>query len=119
MIDSTSEPPIAGRSDIVSYCYVLPNDMTGVSEERLRALEASNDGFALAEKDLALCGAGNVFGNAQSGFPDFQFATPADMGTMKKARDHAADLLATDPTLQEYPLVRERIEQALDQVHLE
>jgi len=108
-----------GRSDVQSYCYLLADNLSVRAQERLRALEKSTNGFELAEKDLALRGAGNVFGSAQSGFPDFQFATPADAELMKKARDLAAELLATDPTLQEYPLVRERIEQALDQVHLE
>ncbi len=108
-----------GRSDLISYCYLLPDDLTATAKERLEALETSNDGFALAEKDLELRGAGNVFGNAQSGFPDFRFATPADTDLMKKARDHAARLLSEDPELKNFPLITDRIEESLDQVHLE
>lgn len=108
-----------GRNDVQSYCYLLPEHMEGSSEERLRAMEKTTDGFQLAQKDLELRGAGNVFGSAQSGFPDFQLATPADTEIMKKARDHATELLASDPDLEGHPLIRERIERQFEMVHLE
>jgi ATP-dependent DNA helicase RecG len=108
-----------GRSDIQSYCYLLPDQLSGSSEARLRAMEDTTDGFKLAQKDLELRGPGNVFGNSQSGFPDFQLATPADTDIMKKARDHATKLLETDPDLNHHPLIRERIEKQFESVHLE
>jgi ATP-dependent DNA helicase RecG len=109
-----------GRSDIQSYCYLLPGEsLTGQGEQRLKAMEETVDGFALAERDLDLRGPGNVFGNAQSGFPDFQLATPADVGLMKKAREHATSLLQSDEQLRNHPLVAERIEREFDRVHLE
>ena len=108
-----------GRSGLTSYCYLLPDNMFGTSKKRLEALVASHDGFALAEQDLALRGPGNVFGNAQSGFPDFQLATPADVELMKKARDHATHLLSSDPRLEAYPLIRDRVQISFDAVHLE
>jgi ATP-dependent DNA helicase RecG len=36
---------------------------------RLKALAESNDGFAIAEKDLELRGPGDFFGTRQSGLP--------------------------------------------------
>lgn len=108
-----------GRSDVQSYCYLLPEHLEGSSEERLRAMEKTADGFKLAQKDLELRGPGNIFGNSQSGFPDFQLATPADTDIMKKARDYARELLTQDPDLQNHPLIRERIEQQFEAVHLE
>jgi len=109
-----------GRSDIQSYCYLLPGEMlTGNGESRLKAMEETVDGFKLAEKDLELRGPGNVFGNAQSGFPDFQLATPADVDLMKKARDYTVELLEQDPHLEGHPLVAERIEREFEAVHLE
>ena len=108
-----------GRSDVQSYCYLLPEQLSGSSESRLQAMVESNNGFDLAEKDLLLRGPGNVFGNAQSGFPDFQLATPADVDIMKKARDIAAELLISDPNLENHPLVQVRINQSFDKVHLE
>ncbi len=108
-----------GRSGLRSYCYLLPDAMHGVAKQRLEALVASNDGFALAEKDLELRGPGNVFGNVQSGFPDFQLATPADVELMKKARDYATQLLSNDQNLEQYPLIREKTKASFDAVHLE
>ncbi|MBI4592316.1 ATP-dependent DNA helicase RecG [Candidatus Uhrbacteria bacterium] len=108
-----------GRSDIQSYCYLLPEHMEGSSEVRLRAMEKTHDGFKLAQIDLDLRGAGNVFGNAQSGFADFQLATPADTDLMKKARDYATELLAQDPDLDGHPLTYDRIDRQFEMVHLE
>ncbi|HLD21201.1 MAG TPA: ATP-dependent DNA helicase RecG [Patescibacteria group bacterium] len=108
-----------GRSDIQSYCYLLPEQLSGTSEARLRAMEETTDGFRLAQIDLDLRGAGNVFGNAQSGFADFQLATPADTDLMKKARDYATELLIQDPDLDGHPLIHERIERQFEMVHLE
>jgi ATP-dependent DNA helicase RecG len=82
-------------------------------------MEQTTDGFKLAQRDLELRGAGNVFGNSQSGFPDFQLATPADTELMKKARDYATELLVQDPDLAGHPLIRERIERQFEIVHLE
>ena len=108
-----------GRSDIQSYCYLLPEQLSGTSEARLRAMEETTDGFRLAQIDLDLRGAGNVFGSAQSGFADFQLATPADTDLMKKARDYATELLTKDPDFTQRPLILERIERQFEMVHLE
>jgi len=108
-----------GRSDIQSYCYLLPDDTSPISSQRLQVVVDSQNGFELAEKDLQLRGAGNVFGNAQSGFPDFKFATSADVPLMKLSRDWAMKLLADASFFEAHPLVRERMEEALEQIHLE
>jgi ATP-dependent DNA helicase RecG len=108
-----------GRSDLQSYCYLLPDDLNPHSNNRLQAVVESQNGFELAERDLELRGAGNVFGNAQSGFPDFQFATSADVPLMKHARDWSQKLLVEKDFFEKHPLVRARIEEALEQIHLE
>ncbi|MBI2473321.1 ATP-dependent DNA helicase RecG [Candidatus Uhrbacteria bacterium] len=108
-----------GRSDIQSYCYLLPEQLSGTTEMRLRAMEQTTDGFKLAQKDLELRGAGNVFGNAQSGFPDFQLATIQDTDIMKKARDKADELLGEDPSLKQHSLILEKIDRSFEEVHLE
>jgi ATP-dependent DNA helicase RecG len=41
-----------GRSDHQSYCLLLSDSPTAQAQERLRAIETTQDGFALAEKDL-------------------------------------------------------------------
>ena len=108
-----------GRSSAASFCYLLPTDSSVHAMERLRVVEETNDGFLLAEKDLLLRGAGNIYGNAQSGFPDFQLATPADVDLMKKARDWVARLHKEAPEFFDDPRVAERITASFDAVHLE
>jgi len=108
-----------GRSDVPSYCFLWPENLTDLSRARLEAVVNSQNGFELAEKDLELRGAGNVFGSAQSGFPDFRFATPADSQVMKKARDWAAEILDDDPQLDDHPVIQEHLEKSFEQVHLE
>ncbi len=108
-----------GRSDIASTCYLAPDGWSPDAKERLTAMTRTTNGFELAEIDLKLRGAGNVFGSAQSGFPDFKLATPADVPLMKKTRDVASRILAADPELEGHPLLREFVTVSLDEVHLE
>ncbi|MFH1405202.1 MAG: DNA helicase RecG, partial [Patescibacteria group bacterium] len=106
-----------GRSDMESFCFLRPENLSEHSKARLQALVDSNNGFELAEKDLELRGPGNVFGNAQSGFPDFKLATVADVEIMKKARDWSVQILESG--LDNFPLLQQQINQSFDQVHLE
>ncbi len=108
-----------GRSDIASTCYLAPDGWSPDAKERLTAMTRTTNGFELAEIDLKLRGAGNVFGSAQSGFPDFKLATPADVPLMKKTRDVASRILGADPELDGHPLLKEFVSVSLDEVHLE
>ena len=44
------------------------------AKERLAMMEATEDGFLIAEKDLELRGGGEVLGARQSGVPEFRVA---------------------------------------------
>ena len=59
-----------GRNDLQSYCYLISDSDT----ERLKILEASNDGFYISEKDFELRGIGDIFGTNQSGEQIFKMA---------------------------------------------
>jgi ATP-dependent DNA helicase RecG len=68
---------------------------------RLSAVAAQRDGFALAEIDLELRGAGEVLGTRQHGLPEFNVARlPEDADLLQNARDVAEILLAEDPQLE-------------------
>ncbi len=67
-----------GRSDQQSYCFLLGTPPTPEGEERLNALVGSNDGFELAEIDLAMRGEGTLLGSRQQGRSDLKLAKLKD-----------------------------------------
>jgi ATP-dependent DNA helicase RecG len=63
-------------------------------------MEATNDGFRIAEKDLELRGPGDIEGTRQSGMLNFKLASIVqDRGLLEKARTAAEKLLEADPDL--------------------
>ena len=74
--------------------------LTETAEKRLNLLRDSEDGFALAEADLAIRGAGDVLGTAQSGLPRFRIADlERQTALLSVAQSDARKLMADDPEL--------------------
>jgi ATP-dependent DNA helicase RecG len=94
-----------GRGAHQSYCLLLsdtasPDDpQTRATWERLRAIENTQDGFVLAEKDLELRGPGDFFGVRQSGLPTLRLASLSNVRILEQARAEAKALFKEDPTL--------------------
>jgi ATP-dependent DNA helicase RecG len=88
-----------GRGEHASYCLLIADSSTDASQERLQAIEATQDGFELAEKDLELRGPGEFFGTRQSGLPDLKLARVADLRLLEVARREAQLLFDADPKL--------------------
>ncbi len=88
-----------GRGEHQSYCLLLSENPSEEAMERLRAVEATTDGFALAEKDLEMRGPGEFLGTRQSGFPAMPLAMTADTRLLHEVREAAARLLERDPEL--------------------
>jgi ATP-dependent DNA helicase RecG len=64
-----------GRGRDRSWCYLLGGGNSPDSEERLKAVERSTDGFELAEVDLELRGEGTILGTRQKGATDLKLAS--------------------------------------------
>ncbi len=101
-----------GRSSLDSWCYLLTSsEPTEQAERRLRALEATQDGFLLAEEDLDLRGGGTVLGARQKGRSDLKLANlRLDRQLVRRARQVAEEIVSDDPELGgEYAALREEV----------
>lgn len=64
-----------GRGARESFCILLVrNDLSELARKRLEVIRSTQDGFAIAEKDLELRGAGEVLGTRQTGEMSFRIA---------------------------------------------
>lgn len=92
-----------GRGGGRSYCVLFAGWSAELGEdahERLVAVASTTDGFELAEADLRIRGAGQLFGRAQSGLPDLVLArVQEDVDLVAATRELAARILADDPEL--------------------
>jgi len=91
-----------GRGEHASVCLLVPDNQGNGTrpDERLQAMEQSQDGFFLAEKDLELRGPGDFLGTRQSGYAVLRMARLSDVATIEKARRAARKIFDRDPDLQ-------------------
>lgn len=64
-----------GRGSHQSYCIMLADARTEEAKRRLKAMEKSNDGFELANEDLAIRGPGDFWGVRQHGLQELKIAS--------------------------------------------
>jgi ATP-dependent DNA helicase RecG len=88
-----------GRGTEPSFCLLVPDTQDEAENARLKAMEATTDGFKLAELDLEQRGPGEFLGSRQSGFADLRMARLTDVRLIEKARRHAERLFQADPEL--------------------
>ncbi len=101
-----------GRGAAASHC-ILMSDAPGALA-RLRQFSETDDGFKIAELDLALRGMGELAGARQSGGVTLKFASFAtDLDLLEIARRNAAAMIAKDPALErpEHAAYRDNIMQ--------
>jgi ATP-dependent DNA helicase RecG len=91
-----------GRRDIPSSCILLADYKCSVdARKRLKVMEKTTNGFAIAEEDLAIRGPGDFLGTRQSGLPDFRIASIIrDARILNDAKEDAFALAARDPFLE-------------------
>jgi ATP-dependent DNA helicase RecG len=88
-----------GRGEHPSFCLMISSSSSPQSQKRLEAVEATNDGFVLAQTDLEMRGPGEFIGTRQSGLPPLRLAGAADLDLIEQARDAARRFFVTDPEL--------------------
>ncbi len=110
-----------GRGEHPSYCLLISDSSSEEAQERLKAVEATNDGFVLARKDLEMRGPGEFLGTRQSGFSEavlsFELARIADLRLVERAREAARRFFETDPRLDDpaHRLLARRVDRILQQ----
>jgi ATP-dependent DNA helicase RecG len=110
-----------GRGAHRSYCVLFDESKQDNEEarQRLEAMVATTDGFALADEDLRLRGEGTLFDVRQSGLPDLKLARLAeDADLVRRARARAFEVIERDPELKADPALlqelRGRFERSID-----
>ncbi len=88
-----------GRSSDKSYCILIPETKDAAENERLLAMESTNDGFVLAEHDLNQRGPGEFLGTRQSGYTDLRLANLTDIHMIEKAAHYAREVFNNDQNL--------------------
>jgi len=88
-----------GRGSDKSYCILIPETSDAAENERLLAMESTNDGFELAEHDLHQRGPGEFLGTRQSGYTTLRLANIMDVQLIEKAQHYAQEVLKNDPKL--------------------
>lgn len=105
-----------GRSDLQSYCFLLTENMGERTFARLKVFLSANDCFELAQKDLEMRGPGEMFGEKQSGFPEFRIARFTDLGIIQDTHECAREIMQSQD---QYKILNEYLAKTAREVHLE
>jgi ATP-dependent DNA helicase RecG len=95
-----------GRGPHRSFCILVSDASDEVARRRLEVIRGSTDGFAIAEADLELRGAGNLLGTRQAGLPPLRVASlfePRHLQLAERARVLADRLVSDEPSLSSRP----------------
>jgi RecG-like helicase len=70
-----------------SFCLLFTQSHPGPTRERLKIFCREHNGLKLAELDLQRRGAGDLFGTAQSGYDELEFASWTNLTLINQARE--------------------------------
>lgn len=85
-----------GRGEHKSYCILIANTKNDITRRRMEIMTESSDGFYIAEEDLKLRGAGEVFGMRQHGDEGFILANVVDDINILKCANNEAKLIVNN-----------------------
>ncbi|MGD1003144.1 MAG: ATP-dependent DNA helicase RecG [Minisyncoccia bacterium] len=108
-----------GRGEYQSYCFLMADSQAAAANARLKAILEAKNGFELAEKDLALRGPGQFFGNVQTGLPDIAMEALRDPELVKHSREAAIKAVTADPQFKKNVALRKKVEEFRARVHQE
>ncbi len=97
-----------GRGEKQSYCLLFTESTSPKTMQRLKALETTYVGAKLAELDLQIRGAGEIYGTAQHGVSMLKIASFSDFGLIEKTKKEAESLI---DEIDEYPKFKKKVEE--------
>jgi len=113
-----------GRGEKDSYCVLISEPKGEQGVERMQIMTETHDGFELSERDLKMRGPGDLFGQKQSGIPEFKVGDIVeDFDVLEKARRMSSMLLSSESFYKDFKykslhkeigLTNESISQVLD-----
>jgi len=107
------------RSTHQPYCFIFTESKSQKTLERLATLRRVKNGFELAEHDLKLRGPGELSGKKQWGISDIGMEALKNIKMVEAARLEAKNILSSDPELNNYPLLKEKLGQENLNIHFE
>ncbi len=97
-----------GRGDKQSYCLLFTESSNPQTLQRLKSLEHIHNGPELAELDLKLRGAGELYGTLQHGTRWLKIASFSDLTLIEQAKIQAEKIF---PDVVKYPKLKEKLQE--------
>jgi len=89
-----------GRGKKKSYCLLISDVKSKTSQQRLKIMTKTTDGFKIASEDLEMRGPGEFLGTKQHGFPEFKAGDIVkDIKLIELAKNTANKIIDEDPKL--------------------
>ena len=83
-----------GRGPFKSYCFLLSDNKNKITQERMKIITNTNNGFIIAENDLTLRGPGEILGIRQHGLPELKIGNIiSDTEIIQKAKKVCEDVI--------------------------
>jgi ATP-dependent DNA helicase RecG len=103
-----------GRGSLQSHCVLLyQGPLSMQAKKRLGIIRETNDGFKVAEEDLALRGPGEVLGTKQTGVVQFRVADIVrDQGLLPRIKKMAKEVMQDYPDVVD-PLIKRWVGEAV------
>ena len=90
-----------GRGTEKSTCILISDAQNPETEQRLKIMTSTADGFKIADEDLRLRGPGDFFGSRQHGLPEMKIANMMTDGeAIRETHAAAENLLKKNPALE-------------------
>lgn len=101
-----------GRGNRESFCLLFTESDSTSTLSRLKSLESIQNGAELAEIDLKMRGAGDIYGTAQHGVPKLKIASFSDRELLELTREQTKRIFKS---ISRFPKLQEKVKSTIIQ----